>query len=108
MCVHVDFVFVKLKTKELAFINVRLTEAETFSVTIIYICAQILQSKHQGNSQEPGSQTARRMKQTDSRINFLLLTHSIRNACNKDMFPRVDSPNTSQLSFPSSLTKFKK
>lgn len=24
------------------------------------------------------------------------------------MFPRVDSPNTSQLSFPYSLTKFKK
>lgn len=53
MCVHVDFVFVKLKMKELAFISVRLTEAETFSVTIIYICAQILQSKHQGDKNPP-------------------------------------------------------
>lgn len=39
--------------KELAFINARLTEAETFSVTIIYICAQILQSKHQGDKNPP-------------------------------------------------------
>lgn len=53
-------------------------------------------------------QTSGRQKssQTPRRKNFLLLTHSIRNASNKDMFPRVDSSNTSQLSFPSSLTFF--